>query len=160
MDMLDRLLDHDRWATGELLRLSGDLTDEQLDREFDLGYRSVRRTFGHMIHSMEFWTALMRGRPAEPERFAEGSIEAIGARFARSFQEFADLARQIVEEGRLDETFIDHFDVRKSLGGTILMVILHDTEHRTEIVHMLVRLGVPEPLEVDLGLRDYLLLNT
>ena len=36
MDLLDRLLDHDRWATTQLLERSRGLNDVQLDQEFDI----------------------------------------------------------------------------------------------------------------------------
>jgi hypothetical protein len=41
MDILDRLLGHDAWTTRQLLLRCRDLTDAQLDREFDIGHRSV-----------------------------------------------------------------------------------------------------------------------
>ncbi len=37
MDLLDRLLAHDHWATARLLDLSRGLTDAQLDQPFDIG---------------------------------------------------------------------------------------------------------------------------
>ena len=42
MDLLDRLLEHDRWATDQLLELCRGLTDAQLDQPFDIGHRTVR----------------------------------------------------------------------------------------------------------------------
>jgi hypothetical protein len=63
------------------------------------------------------------------------------------------------DEQRLAETFVDHYGVRKSFGGTILMVIEHNVEHRSEAAHILARLGVPDVPEVDLGVWDYLLHN-
>jgi hypothetical protein len=44
MNLLDRLLEHDDWATAQLLDLSRTLTDEQLDQEFDIGHRTIRGT--------------------------------------------------------------------------------------------------------------------
>ena len=49
MDLLDRLLEHDHWATAQLLDLSRHLSDAQLDQEFDIGHRTLRDTFEHMI---------------------------------------------------------------------------------------------------------------
>ena len=42
MDLLDRLLGHDAWTTGELLVLCGPLTDEQLDRQFDIAHHRAQ----------------------------------------------------------------------------------------------------------------------
>ncbi|MGH2616404.1 MAG: hypothetical protein ACRDJC_14265, partial [Thermomicrobiales bacterium] len=63
MDLLDRLLGHDRWTTARFVELSGGLTDARLDQPFDLGHRTVRETFAHMSGCVEFWTASMTGQP-------------------------------------------------------------------------------------------------
>jgi uncharacterized damage-inducible protein DinB len=161
MDLIDRLLDFDHWAMHELLTVSKRLSDAQLDQEFDIGHRTVRATFEHMIWNIPFWTKLMIGErlPEEPEERGL-SIAELAAFYEETFATFAALARQLRDEGRLEETYIDHWDVKKSMSGTVLQVILHAAEHRTEVIHMLTRLGVPNPPEVDLGARDYELLNT
>lgn len=157
MDLLDRLLEHDRWATGQLLEASRGLDAARLDREFDIGHRTLRETFAHMIYNVGFWTALMAGERGE-ERAGDRSLEALAGWHTRSYDAFADYARRARDEGRLEETYIDHYDARKSMGGTILHIVLHNAEHRTEAVHILARLGVPD-VEVDHGLWDYDLLN-
>jgi uncharacterized damage-inducible protein DinB len=159
MDLLDRLLEHDRWATPQLLELSRGLTDAQLDQEFDIGHRSLRATFEHMIVNVAFWTGLMTGQPvdAPPD---DRSLAALFERHERFYATFASLARRLRDEQLLDDTFIDHYAARKSFGGTILHVVLHNAEHRTEALHILERLGVPDLPEVDHGLWDYEMLNT
>jgi uncharacterized damage-inducible protein DinB len=159
MDLLDRLLDHDRWATAQLLDLSRNLTDAQLDQEFDIGHRTLRDTFEHMIFNIAFWTALMTEQPVDEQR-DDRSLAALIDRHERDYATFSTLARQFRDEQRLEETYIDHYDARKSFGGTILHVVLHNAEHRTEAVHILERLGVPNLPEVDHGLWDYELLNS
>jgi uncharacterized damage-inducible protein DinB len=154
MDLLDLLLDHDRWATARLLDASGGLTDAQLDREFDVGHRTLRATFGHMIFNVPFWTAFLAGQPADR------SLAALSDHHARASAAFARVARRLRDEQRLGDTFVDHFGVRKSCGGTILMVVEHNEGHRFEALHILERLGVPDLPEVDLGVWEYLLLNT
>ena len=116
MDLLDRLLEHDRWATTQLLDLSRGLTDAQLDQEFDIGHKSVRGTFEHMIVNIAFWTGLMTGQPVDEER-GERSLAALIDRHERSYTTFATLGRRLRDEQRLDDTFIDHYDARKSFGG-------------------------------------------
>ena len=159
MDLLDRLLGHDHWATAQLLDLSRDLTDAQLDQEFDIGHRTLRATFEHMIFNVAFWTGLMTGQPLDAQR-DDCSLAALSDRHERSYATFATLSRRLRDEQRLDDTFVDHYTARKSFGGTILHVILHNAEHRTEALHILERLGVPDVPEVDLGVWDYMLHNT
>ena len=160
MDLLDRLLDHDHWATARLLDVSRGLTDAQLDQPFDVGHRTLRATFGHMIVNVQFWTALMsEQRPVDAQR-DDRSLAALIERHDRSYATFATLSRRVRDEQRLDDTYVDHYDARKSMGGTILHVVLHNAEHRTEALHILERLGLPDLPEVDHGLWDYMLLNT
>ena len=61
MDLLDRLLGHDEWTTQQLLLICRGLTDEQLDRQFDIGLKTVRLTLRHMIYNIEGWTDLLSG---------------------------------------------------------------------------------------------------
>lgn len=159
MDLLDRLLEHDQWATKQLLELSRGLTDAQLDQPFDIGHRSLRATFAHMIVNVDFWTGLMVERRVDAQR-DDASLAALIDRQERYYGTFAALARRLRDEQRLDDTFVDHYAVLKTFGGTILHVVLHNAEHRTEALHILERLGVPSVPEVDLGLWDYQMVNT
>jgi len=155
MDVLDRLLDHNQWATITLLNVSRDLSDEQLDHEFDIGHRTLRATFGHMIFdSVEVWSAEMaRQQPEAPPD--DRSLATLIDRYEHSYAAFAAVARHARDEQRLEDTFIDHFGAPMTYGGAILMVILHGEEHRGEVRHMLFRLSVPDVPEVDYGLWDF-----
>ena len=55
----------------------------------------------------------------------------------------------------MEETFVDHFGERMRYGGAIVHVVLHNAEHRTEALHILSRLDLPEVPEVDHGLWDH-----
>jgi uncharacterized damage-inducible protein DinB len=154
MDLLDRLLEHDRWATDQLLELAGNLTDAQLDQEFDVGHRTLRETFEHMIFNVEAWTAVMAGQPIDRRRDGR-SLPALVDRHRRSFDAFAALARRLRDEQRLDETFTDSYGEPMRFGGAIVHVVLHDEGHRLEALHILSRLGVPDLPELDHALWDH-----
>jgi uncharacterized damage-inducible protein DinB len=52
----------------------------------------------------------------------------------------------------LDERYTDYLDnppTQKTFGGTILHVLTHTTIHRSELMHLLQRLGVPDLIEGD-----------
>jgi uncharacterized damage-inducible protein DinB len=152
MNMLDRFLGHDLAATKELLLLCQDLTDEQMDREFDAGWRTLRKTFEHMIINIEGWTDAMMERPERPYS-GETSAKQLLVRLDRSYPEFAEFAKQIDNEGRLDDLWLDAFDnppVYKSFGGAIGHVITHNMHHRAEVLHMMHRLGMKDLPEGDL----------
>jgi uncharacterized damage-inducible protein DinB len=153
MDLLDRLLEHDHWATAQLLEHSRALTDAQLDQPFDIGHKTLRDTFEHMIGNIEGWTALMAAQPPDTQP-DDHSLPALIERYERADAAFAALARRVRDEQRMDDTFSDFYNERMRFGGAILHVILHNAEHRTEVLHILERLGVPGPIEVDHALWD------
>ena len=155
MDILDRLLSHDAWTTRQLLLRSRDLTDDQLDRRFDIGLETLRRTLLHIIGNMEAWSDVIAGRPIrptpEPRQRAE-SADSLIARLDAAAAELATVARRIRDEGRLDETWVDRTDgppTEGTRGGAIVHVITHSMHHRAEVLHMLHRLGVPDLIEGD-----------
>ncbi|CAN5821454.1 hypothetical protein BH20CHL2_BH20CHL2_12910 [soil metagenome] len=143
MDLLERMLGHDRWTTEQLLTLSQGLSDDQLDQPFDIGRRTLRATFDHMLDAVELWTGLM-GDETAPQKSAHGSVEAMLARHTHSRDRFELVARELIATSRLDETFIDHHDYPQSYGATILQVTWHNTLHRSEVLHMLQRLGMSD----------------
>jgi uncharacterized damage-inducible protein DinB len=149
LDLLDRMLGHDRWATTRLLDYSRDLTDAQLDQPFDIGHGTLRETLDHLISVIDFWTAQLVGQPraAEPEN--PPSLAVLRERLDRYYAAFAAAARRAQEEQRLDDTFVDHFDYPQSVGATIVHVLWHNAQHRSEARHILERLGVPDLWDLD-----------
>lgn len=143
MDSLDRLLEHDRWTTTRLLEMCSDLSDEQLDQKFDVGRQSIRETFEHMIiDAVEYWTACISGKPYNRDRDGTSSIAELLERHQRSYDAFAQVARQARDEQRLAERLTDRYQMEHEIGATIIQVPLHNQQHRSEILHMLARLGL------------------
>jgi uncharacterized damage-inducible protein DinB len=155
MDLLDRLLGHDEWMTGELLRRCGELTESELFQRFDIGHETVHATLVHMIDNVGNWTELMRTGQAEDriDGWAEMGVPSLIAEHERSYAGFARLAREIREADRWDDLWVDTLDDparSKSYGGAILHVITHNMHHRGEVLHMLSRLGLDDLPEGDL----------
>jgi len=155
MDLLDRLLGHDAGTTRLLLERCQELTDEQLDRRFDIGHRSVRATLLHMIRNVEAWADLMNGQPV---RVAEdGNVAVMKARLDRAAADLARAARAVAERNGWDERFVDTLDdppAEKSYGGAIAHAITHSMHHRAQVLYMLRKLGlenVPEGGCTELG---------
>jgi len=107
-----------------------------------------------MIFNVEFWTGLMAGQPVDAQR-DDRSLAALIVRLECSYAAFATLAERVRDEQRLEGTFVDHFDMQMTFGGAIIHVVLHNAEHRSEALHILERLGVPNLPEVDHGLWDF-----
>lgn len=145
MDLLDRLLGHDAWTTSRLLGLAATLSDEQLDREFDIAHRTVRRTFEHIVWNIECWTNLMKGGAVRSRPAPNQSIAMISQRHEAAASALLQFAREIVDQQRLDDTFLDVLDdppQAKSFGGTIVHLATHGMHHRAQLLFMFRRLGV------------------
>lgn len=152
MDLLDRLLGHDAWTTRRLLELAALLDDAQLDQQFDIGHRTVRRTLEHIIWNIECWTDLMTRRQVRSRPAASTSIPMLIERHAAASAELLQLGRQIVDNRRLDERYLDTLDdppTEKPFGGTIVHLATHGMHHRAHLLYMLRRLGVEELPEGD-----------
>ena len=62
------------------------------------------------------------------------------------------VSRRIVDEGRLDELWIDHLDdppTEKSYGGAIVHLATHGMHHRDQALFLLRKLGVTDLPEGD-----------
>ena len=153
MDILERMLKHDAWTTSRLLDCALQLSDESLEERFDLGPGSVRATFIHIIANMQVWCDLMSAAESpSPALAPDSSIVDLHKHHATASKKLYKLARDIVDQGRLDETFIDTLDRpprRKSFGGGILHLATHSMHHRAQLLFMLRRLSVQDLPEGD-----------
>jgi uncharacterized damage-inducible protein DinB len=147
MDLLDRLLGHDAWTTRQLLERCQELTDDQLDRPFDIGHGTVRATLLHMIRNVEAWADLMNGEPVRAKLAgSEGrSVAAMKVRMDGAAADLARAARAVAARHAWDERFLDSLDdppAEKSYGGAIAHAITHSMHHRAQLLYMLRKLGV------------------
>jgi uncharacterized damage-inducible protein DinB len=147
VDLLDRLLGHDAWTTRQLLDRCGELSDEQLDRPFDIGHRTLRATFQHIIFNMEAWSALMAGATTllpRPPREGE-SIASLADRLTRAAADLAEVAHAVRARDGWDDRWLDVLDdppKEKTYGGALAHVITHSMHHRAQVLYMLRQCGL------------------
>lgn len=149
MDLLDTLLAHNEGTTRRLIEQSAALSEEQLDQEFDLGLRTVRLSLHHIIENMEWWTDLMNGHPKRSFKALPHdhlSLAGLQLRLEKIAREFAQTAHDV--QGR--QGWDDHWPVREDqqrshrYGATLVHVLTHGAHHRSQVIHMLKRLGVKD----------------
>lgn len=151
MDILDRLIAHDTWTTRQLLDVCEGLSDDLLDKEFEIDHRSLRKTFLHMIENLETWTDLIHERPVQDKQ--GNSIPELRQRLVDASREFANLARKIARENRFDDSFWDVLDNPprlKTFGGAIGHVLTHNMHHRAQIMYLMEKVGIQDHIEGDL----------
>lgn len=138
MDLLDRFLGHDAWTTRQLLDICSTLSDDKLDRDFDIGHRTLRQTLDHIIHNMETWASLMAGQHVE--RATDQTIVGMIQRLDLAAERLKSVSRRVADSNAWDELWHDHLDdppQQKSFGTAIAHVITHSMHHRAQLLHML-----------------------
>ena len=150
MDLLDRLLGHDAWTTRQLLERCRTLTDEQLDRDHDIGHRTVRATFSHLIRNMEVWSHLIASVPIPNHPLGENSISALTTRLEVAAGRLASAAREIARRNAWDEKWLDPLDsAEKTYGGCIAHILTHSMHHRAQLLYLLRCVGLKDLPEGD-----------
>jgi uncharacterized damage-inducible protein DinB len=136
-----------------VLEICRSLSDEQLDQELGIDHGTVRASLVHLVEAVEMWTDLMAGQPIRWQTTAsdsQPSIESLTRRYEQASADFAAQARRLQADGRLDEMFVDTWqNRRKAFGAGIVHVITHSMAHRTHVLAMLDRLGLPDLPEGD-----------
>jgi len=154
MTILERLLRHDAWTTRALLERAAHLADAELDCEFDIGHKSLRRTFAHIIGNMECWCDLMACVPQResPKGNPPNSISELTNRLDVVADQLLEIGRRIDREKCEDEFFVDYLDQpprKKPLGAGLVHVATHGMHHRAQCLHIMRRLGMTDLIEGD-----------
>lgn len=137
------LLDFEHWATHRMLDACAGLTDDQLDREFEMGLGTLRRNLAHNIGAMIGWTCVLEGREPEFPPDAEDdppSIDRLRAMHDEAMARFraagSDGYGDVLTPARNGTTY------RFSRGGIVTHVVTHSMHHRAQCLNMLRHLGV------------------
>ncbi len=153
MDVTDRLLLHNAWATRVLLERCRTLTPEQFSQRFDIGPGSLHDVLRHIIGAIRRWSDRIVGRPVRerlekaPNLHTPDELVIVLEEAARDLQEAVHRVRQ---EGRNDEMMQTEFSPARFTRGTaIVQVLTHGAHHRAQALNILRRLGVADLPELD-----------
>ncbi len=156
-DILNRLLEHNAWTTGQLLERAGALTAEQYVQRFDLGPGSVHDTLRHIISVMFGWADEIAGRPRRPSLGADGegpirSVDELLKLLDDAAKELQETAHVVGDQGTMDELMSVTYDGRTwefTRGTALAHVLTHGMHHRAQIFNMMRQLGVPVDIDGD-----------
>jgi uncharacterized damage-inducible protein DinB len=154
MTILERLLRHDAWTTRALLDRAAALSDAELDKEFDIAHRSLRRSFRHIIANMECWCDLMTGKAQRDSINAKqsNSIAELTHRLDIVAAELLALGKKVTDEKREDDYFVDYLDnppTKKTLGAGLVHLATHGMHHRAQCLYIMRLLGMKDLIEGD-----------
>lgn len=151
MDLIERLLGHGRWFTEMFLDAARPLSDEQLDREFDIGQGTYRKTAVHTVNVINAESARLRGVPPAERLPEDASIADTIEAYTSAYDRFEEAARAVAAAGdeQFNATYVDNYGIPQSYGGTVLYVITQNLLRLSELRQFLERLGVENLMEGD-----------
>jgi uncharacterized damage-inducible protein DinB len=149
---LAELLRYEEWATQRLLAALRECSNEALDRPFDMGEGSLRKTVYHLWEAEWVWLKRCQGEPV-PEFVDESPpIDDIARRFADTRAE-----RQIWLASHTSESLAESFSYERPCwmepgprlhlryDVSLLHVLNHGCHHRAQAVNMLKHVGETPP---------------
>ena len=148
MTVLDRLLGHDTWTTRQLLLRCRELSDEQMDRSFDIGARSLRHTFGHILSCMEMHVDRMLGRSVDEPNRGASTIDGFLERLTDVGKDFSEIASRVDRSGTADD-MCPGPDNTWPLGAGIAHLLTHSMHHRAQAMYIMDQLGLENIIEGD-----------
>ncbi len=159
MDLLTKMVEHHIWLTGEMVRTAERLTDEQLDLPIELDVdddrQTVRSLLSRLIGQMGMWNAAMETREYDWSVEEHESLSSMRERLANEGPAYLGRVREVVEQDRLDDTFVDALCEPAEVftyGGMIAHVLTFAAHRRTLVALAFTHHGID-----DLGWGDPML---
>ena len=158
MDLLQTMVRHHVWLVGEMIDRAATLTDERLDAPITISVEGVdddptlRSLLSRLVGQMAMWNATIDARTYDFEVERGESIGSMRGRLASEAKAFLDTVAETVDQGRLDETFVDaqcEPVVVMTYGGMIAHVLTFAAHRRTLVAGALIDAGI-----TDLGAGD------
>ncbi|MGN6791392.1 MAG: hypothetical protein ACTHJW_03280, partial [Streptosporangiaceae bacterium] len=158
MDLLTRMIEHHVWLVGEMLTRAERLPSDQLSKPVQISVEGIddeptlRSLLARLVGQLAMWDAAVHDRPYDFAAEQDETIAQLQAKLAAVGPAFLAEARAIINEGRLDETFVDAVcdpPMVFTYGGMIAHVLTFAAHRRTLVCGALVDAGI-----TDLGAGD------
>ncbi|MBC2934126.1 AraC family transcriptional regulator [Nocardioides sp. zg-1228] len=153
MDLVTRMIEHHIWLTGEMIERASRLTDEQLDAPIEVPIgtidddMTVRSVLGRLVGQLAQWNAAVDQRSYDWAQERGKSPSALRRELAEEGPAFLSQVRTTVEEGRLDDTFVDVTCETPRVftyGGMVAHVLTFAAVRRLVVLGALEKLGIAD----------------
>ena len=158
MNLLVRMVEHHVWLTGEMVDRASRLSDDVLDKPIVISVEGVdddptlRSLLSRLVGQMGMWNAAMASREYDWSVEKHEPVESMKRRLAVEGPRYLGLVREVSEQGRLDDTFVDALCEPAEVftyGGMIAHVLTFAAHRRTLVAGALIDAGI-----TDLGAGD------
>ena len=153
MDLLVTMVEHHVWLVGELTDRAARLDDEALDRPIEVSVddgsdvSSLRSLLSRLIGQMDMWNCALANEAYDWDVETAEPVASMRSRLERVGPTYLAHIREVCEQGRLDETFVDAVcDPPKvfTYGGMVAHVLTFAAYRRTLAVQALDAAGISD----------------
>ncbi|MEP9362397.1 AraC family transcriptional regulator [Nocardioides sp. CN2-186] len=151
MELMTKMVEHHVWLTGEMVRVAGTLSDDQLDQPIELDVdedrQTIRSLLSRLVGQMGMWNAALAHRDYDWSVEEHESLTSLRGRLAVEGPTYLSHVREVVDQGRLDDTFVDALCEPAEVftyGGMIAHVLTFAAHRRTLVALALGAHGVDE----------------
>ncbi len=151
MELLTKMVEHHVWLTGEMVRVAGRLDDEQLDRpievDVDDDVQTIRSLLSRLVGQMGMWNAALATRDYDWSVEEHESLTSLRERLAAEGTAYLGHVREVIDQRRLDDTFVDALCEPAEVftyGGMVAHVLTFAAHRRTLVALALASHGVDE----------------
>jgi hypothetical protein len=147
------MIEHHLWLTGEMLDRAERLTDAQLDEKIEVPIgtidddMSIRSVLGRLVGQLAQWNAAVSQRRYDWDQERGKSVTTLRRELAEEGPAFLSQVRTTVDEGRLDDTFLDVTcdpPTVYTYGGMVAHVLTFAAVRRLVVLGAFERLGVTD----------------
>jgi AraC family transcriptional regulator len=158
MELLTRMVEHHVWLVGEMLTRAERLSDDVLDARVEISVDGIdcdptlRSLLSRLVGQLAMWDAVTHDRPYDFEIERGESVRSMRARLSEVGPAFLGQVQEIVDDGRLEETFVDALCDPPEVftyGGMIAHVLTFAAHRRTLVCGAFADAGI-----TDLGAGD------
>jgi len=157
-ELVQLYFDYGDWCMARMIGHAAELGDAELDRDFNIGMGTLRKTLLHIFDAENWWRTNWRGEKKPFEKLPEDTPIA--------------RLRQLWESGAMERNrFVASLDAERMtdwvdidfgagpmtyrVGESMLQLGVHGTHHRAQAINMLRRLGVSTgPTDLVVFLRE------
>jgi AraC-like DNA-binding protein len=153
MDLMTRMIEHHVWLTSEMLDRAARLTDEQLDAPIEVPIgtidddMTIRSVLGRLVGQLAQWNAATSQRRYDWDQERGKSVSTLRRELAEEGTAFLEQVRTTVEEGRLDDTFVDVTcdpPTVYTYGGMVAHVLTFAAVRRLVVLGAYEKLGITD----------------
>jgi AraC family transcriptional regulator len=153
MDLLAKMAEHHVWLVGDLLERAEPLDDSVLDElirvsvDNEDGSMTMRSILSRLVGQMDMWMSTIEMKEYDFDVEKGRSVAAMRDRLSVIGPSFLQQVHEVIEGGRLDDTFIDaHCDPVQTFtyGGMIAHVLTFASYNRTLVVQALMERGMTD----------------